>query len=155
MENALEQEQEFIVNRMQKQLEMTAPVQVSTPSSPLLYVKKRHLYTKFLQDPIDIATISHDFFFIFYYFILFQFFQTSQSKWMASHSPTASISEFMGPSAGLMESLKAEVNALRLKITELEKECKVVAPTLSIDGLSCLGSSFTSLPTRFQYLCMQ
>jgi hypothetical protein len=49
----------------------------------------------------------------------------SHKKWVTTHSSSPTSSDFGLASPGVVEMLKAEVNTLRTKILEMEKECKV------------------------------
>ncbi|KAL1920934.1 uncharacterized protein VTP21DRAFT_11569 [Calcarisporiella thermophila] len=92
MENALEQEQEYIVNRLQKQLETLR-----------LQHQSSHSVTG-ASSSVGVSPTS------------------SQKKFIPAHSPSASISDYGGPSQGVVEMLKAEVNGLRSKVEQMEKE---------------------------------
>ncbi|KAJ1672052.1 hypothetical protein EV182_007310, partial [Spiromyces aspiralis] len=90
----------------------------------------------------------------------------SSPKWKPTHSPASSISSEFGvgplsigggPSAGLTESLKAEINALRLRLSESEKDlvstysqCQIYRKEL-IQLRQKLGISVADL-TRDEYI---
>ena len=53
-------------------------------------------------------------------------FLKSHKKWVISHSSSPTSPDFGLASPGVIEVLKAEVNTLRTKISEMEKECELI-----------------------------
>ncbi|KAJ9057834.1 hypothetical protein DSO57_1018875 [Entomophthora muscae] len=104
LENALEQEQEFVVNKLQKQIDLLRLQYPSHTPSPTINPVQR--------DPLLISPP------------LLPSVMVSSSPpsgtWRPGHSPSAS--EYGGASPGIVEMLKAEVNSLRLKLADLERE---------------------------------
>ncbi|KAG0058401.1 hypothetical protein BGZ90_004974 [Linnemannia elongata] len=119
MENALEQEQEYIVNRLQKQLDAMRAEQSATTSTASSWQDKDHSIGSSLpigSSPINIAgggrssrnnpnpspTPS-----------------PTHKKWIPSHSPSSSDH---GPSHPIVDMLKAELTAAKATLNELERE---------------------------------
>ncbi|KAG9064857.1 hypothetical protein KI688_003118 [Linnemannia hyalina] len=119
MENALEQEQEYIVNRLQKQLDVMRAEQSATTSTASSWQDKDHSIGSSLpvgSSPINIAgggrssrinanpspTPS-----------------PTHKKWIPSHSPSSSDH---GPSHPIIDMLKAELTAAKATLNELERE---------------------------------
>lgn len=120
MENALEQEQEYIVNRLQKQLDAMRAEQSASTSTASSWQDKDHSIGSSLpigSSPINIAgggrssrinpnpspTPS-----------------PTHKKWIPSHSPSSSDH---GPSHPIVDMLKAELTAAKATLNELEREC--------------------------------
>lgn len=132
MENALEQEQEYIVNRLQKQLDAMRAEQSATTSTASSWQDKDHSIGSSLpigSSPINIAgggrssrnnpnpspTPS-----------------PTHKKWIPSHSPSSSDH---GPSHPIVDMLKAELTAAKATLNELERECKCLSS--HVKGKTC------------------
>jgi hypothetical protein len=120
LENALEQEQEFIVNRLQKQLDAMRMEQSASTSAASSWQDKEHSIASGLpigSSPINIAgggrpsrinsnpspTPS-----------------PTHRKWIPSHSPSSSDH---APSHPILDMLKAELATAKVTLNELEREC--------------------------------
>jgi len=120
LENALEQEQEYIVNRLQKQLDAMRMEQSTNTSAASSWQDKEHSIASGLpigSSPINIAgggrpsrinsnpspTPS-----------------PTHRKWIPSHSPSSSDH---APSHPIVDMLKAELAAAKVTLLELEREC--------------------------------
>jgi len=104
MENALEQEQEYIVNRLQKQLDSLRQQQTYHPHH------SRENSTSSTSNPGNITPLPP------------ASPSSTHKKWVTAHSSSPTSSDFGLTSPGVVEVLKAEVNTLRTKILEMEKE---------------------------------
>lgn len=124
MENALEQEQEYIVNRLQKQLDALRMEQSTSTSAASSWQDKDHLSGGGLpiaigSSPINIAgggrssrinpnpspTPS-----------------PTHKKWIPSHSPSSSDHQ---PTHPIVDMLRAELTAAKATLNELERECEL------------------------------
>jgi len=139
MENALEQEQEYIVNRLQKQLDAMRMEQQSagTSTASSSWQDKDHPMGSLSvasslpigSSPINIAgggrhSISsssgrvHN-------PVPSPTPSPTHKKWMPGHSPSSSSDIGMGPpSHPIVDMLKAELTAAKATLNELERECK-------------------------------
>ncbi|CAG8546792.1 31592_t:CDS:2 [Gigaspora margarita] len=104
MENALEQEQEYIVNRLQKQLDSLRHQQTYHPHH------SRENSTSSVSNtgnvtPLPPASPS-----------------STHKKWIPPHSSSPTSPDFGVASQGAVEVLKAEINSLRTRTAEIEKE---------------------------------
>lgn len=103
LENALEQEQEFVVNKLQKQLDLLRIQYPSHSPSPTIHPVQRDQSTS--SPPLLPTSVVPS---------------PPSGLWRPGHSPSAS--EYGGTSPGIVEMLKAEVNSLRLKLADVERE---------------------------------
>ncbi|GBB84687.1 hypothetical protein RclHR1_11270002 [Rhizophagus clarus] len=104
MENALEQEQEYIVNRLQKQLDSLRQQQTYHPHH------SRENSTSSTSNPGNITPLPP------------ASPSSTHKKWITAHSSSPTSPDFGLASPGVVEVLKAEINTLRTKISEMEKE---------------------------------
>ncbi|CAG8568225.1 16217_t:CDS:2 [Racocetra fulgida] len=104
MENALEQEQEYIVNRLQKQLDSLRQQQTYHPHHSREN-STSSVSTTGNVTPLPPASPS-----------------STHKKWIPPHSSSPTSPDFGVASQGVVEVLKAELNSLRTRAAEIEKE---------------------------------
>jgi len=104
LENALEQEQEFVVNKLQKQLDLLRLQYPSHSPSPTIHPVQRDQSAS--SPPLLPTSMVPS--------------SPPSGLWRPGHSP--STSEYGGASPGIVEMFKAEVNSLRLKLADMERE---------------------------------
>lgn len=120
MENALEQEQEYIVNRLQKQLDALRMEQSGGASAASSWHDKD--FGLIGSSPINIAGGGRP------HSMTFPNpsptpSPTHHKKWIPGHSPSSSTTSDHGPSHPMFDMIKAELAATKATLNELEREC--------------------------------